>query len=446
MLETDLIEVSKAVLSKAGNASDKALLEQIEFTCHDGTLTITCPTPFIQHQVVNRYKGHIQRSVQEVFGEKIEPAFLIRPSSEQGRGATVSKPVQMIIPSAHTCSHISGLNPRFTFEDFVVGKGNAFAYQAAMAVSEQETGRYNPLYFHSDIGLGKSHISHAIANRSLMSRPQTRARYMSARDFSQEYVEAVRNNTLAAFKNSYRASKLDILFLDDIHLFASKEKTQVEFAGIMDDLVSAGTQVILSGYRPPCSIPNMDKGLSSRISSGLSINIKRPDRETRLAIIVAKARKEGYELDSEVGEYIADQSSANVRELESAVLSIVAMGSIMKREITLELAKEVLGSVIEQKPRVDISMILDLVVKNYGIKKEILLSTSRKKEVNHPRQIAIYLCRKLTDETLESIGNAFNRKHTSVIHALEVMDARCQDSLQIRKELDFLMEKFDSAL
>jgi chromosomal replication initiator protein len=324
-----------------------------------------------------------------------------------------------------------------------VGRCNAFAYEAALAVSDGEMSKYNPLYFYSDIGLGKSHISHAIGNKVVTSRQGALVKYTTARDFTQDYVYSVRNNCMKTFKNSYRGSGVDIFFIDDVHLFKNKEKTQMELCHVLDDLISAGKQVILSGFRPPTSIPQIDKGLRSRFSSGLVIDIKRPDKATRAKIVRHKAKKNGITMPDDVVEFISSSIHTSIRDLESAVMTIAAMSSLMKHKITLDLAQELLEGTLEKQQRINIPYIIDFISKNFSIPKENLISPSRKKEILYPRQIAIFLCRRYTEEPLQIIGEAFLRKHSSIIHSLETIEAMYMQNLKVKREIDFLVEKLD---
>lgn len=445
MVELDLVRIHDTIVAEVTCPSEKALVDQIELSVEEGTVRVACPNLFMQQYIKNQYHDLIGRCVRTVLGRPVEVSYLVSSRAQPRRVKSAAPaPVQMILPPAATVATGSGLNPRFTFEDFIVGKCNAFAYEAAMAASEDALRRYNPLYFYSDIGLGKSHISHAIGNRAVRSQSKLRVRYTTARDFSQEYVYAVKNNTIDKFKHAYQGARMDIFFIDDVHLFGNKEKTQMELACIMDDLISSGTQIILSGFRPPASIPQVDKGLKSRFSSGLVINIKRPDSATRAAIVRYKARKEGIDLQDEVVEFIAENITSNIRELESAVLTITAMSSLMKREISLDLAREILEGSLEKQARIDIPFIQEFVAKNFGISKDTLTSSSRKKGILYPRQVAIFLCKRYTKESLQTIGQAFSRKHSSIIHALEVMDAQYTHNLKTKKEIDFLIERLDS--
>jgi chromosomal replication initiator protein len=440
----DLRELHKSIVAEITAPSEKALMEQIELSEKNGGILIFCPSLFMQQYIQKQYKELIARCIRSSAGSPVDIDFLVCTRKERRNALVVQKPVQMVLPPSSTIGSASGLNPRFTFEDFVVGKCNAFAYEAAIAVSQEESSRYNPLYFYSDIGLGKSHIAHAIGNRVIRSKPKLSIRYTTARDFSQEYVYAIRNNCLDKFKHAYQGSKLDIFFIDDVHLFGNKEKTQMELACVLDDLSCSGTQIVLSGFRPPSSMPHIDTGLKSRFTSGLVINIKRPDKDTRAAIVRYKANREGIILKEDVVEFVSDNITTNIRELESAVLTISAMSSLMKREITLALAKEILEGTLEKQARIDIQYIQDFVAKNFGITKESLVSSSRKKGIIYPRQVAIFLCRRYTKESLQTIGQAFSRKHTSVIHTIEVIDTQYTHNLKTKKEIDFLIERLDS--
>jgi chromosomal replication initiator protein len=430
----------------APGESDKALMDQLNIREEEGTVFVRCPSLFSQKYLTRMYKDLIISCIRSYLQRPVNVEFCVNSQSEvveDRTPSTMDRPVQMSLPSLLSSPISCGLNGHFTFDEFVVGRCNAFAYEAALAVSDGEMSRYNPLYFYSDIGLGKSHISHAIGNKVVTSRQGALVRYTTARDFTQDYVYSVRNNCLNTFKNSYRSTKVDIFFIDDVHLFKNKEKTQVELCHVLDDLISVGKQVILSGFRPPSSIPQIDKGLKSRFSSGLVIDIKRPDKATRAKIVKHKAKKNGITMPDEVVDFISSSIHTSIRDLESAVMTIAAMSSLMKRQITLELAQELLEGTLEKQQRINIPYIVDFVSKNFSIPKEKLISPSRKKEILYPRQIAIFLCRRYTEEPLQTIGEAFSRKHSSIIHSLETIEAKYMQNLKVKREIDFLLEKLD---
>jgi chromosomal replication initiator protein len=426
---------TRGVLFDGITPSEQALLDQIEIEESEGAVFVKCPNPFIEQHVKRTYADRFRKA----FGRDVE--FSIAGKSPQST-KSVSRPVQMVFPEVAPMA--VGVNPKYTFDNFVVGNCNSFAYQAAQAVVKEGT-RYSPLYYYSDTGLGKSHIAHAIGNGFIKKKKGIKAKYTTAQDFSQEYVYAVRNDCLDKFKRTYR-SGLDLLFIDDVHVFSSKEKTQMEVSSLLDDIMALGTQVVFAGYRPPSTIQQLDKGLKSRMSSGLMIHLKSPDVITRASIVRAKAGAESIVMPDEVVEFISGTVVSNIRDLESAVMTVIAMASLMKREINMDIVKEALEGTITRRTRIDIPFIQEVVSKNFGVDRGALVSPSRKQDIAYPRQIAIYLCRQYTRDSLQTIGEAFGRKHSSVIHTLEVMDAQYRDNLKTKKEVDFIMEKIESGI
>lgn len=437
--------IKESILAMIPGASERVLIEQMDITEEDGTILISCPNAFSQKYLSRQYKDHIVQCVRGTLKQPVDVHFCVRQKGKTRQEKPAPEPpVQMTLPSFSTPSPANGLNGNFTFEEFVVGRCNAFAYEAAMAVTEIDISKYNPLYFYSDVGLGKSHIAHAIGNRLLSSKSGVSVKYTTARDFSQDFVHSVRNNCQQNFKKAYQPSSLDIFFIDDVHLFKNKEKTQMELCHVLDDLISAGKQVVLSGFRPPTSMSQIDKGLRSRFSAGLVIDLKRPDKLTRDKIVRHKAQKNGIILPDEVVEFISSSVLTSIRELESAVMTITAMSSLMKRRITLDLAKELLEGTLEKQQRITLEYVQNFVAKNFCIPRDTIISPSRKKEVVYPRQVAIFLCRRYTRESLQSIGNAFSRKHSSIIHSLETIETMYKQNLKVKREIDFLIEKLEA--
>jgi len=437
--------IKESILSTVPGASERALIEQVVITEENGTVVIACPSIFTQKYLSRQYKDIIARCIRSATQRSVDVQFCVRSQKKPHQDEPpAEKPIQMTLPSLLSPSVSNGLNSNFTFDEFIVGRCNAFAYEAALAVSDEDIRNYNPLYFYSDVGLGKSHIAHAIGNKAVESKSKIKVKYTTARDFSQDFVHSIHNNCLNNFKKTYTSSNLDIFFIDDVHLFKNKEKTQMELCHVIDDLICAGKQVVLSGFRPPTSMTQIDKGLRSRFSSGLVIDLKRPDSLTRAKIIRHKAEKNNIAMPDDVVEFISTNIHSSIRELESAVMTITAMSSLMKREVTLDLAKELLEGTLEKQQRINTSYIQNFVSKNFGITKEKMISPSRKKDIVYPRQVAIFLCRRYTKESLQSIGAAFLRKHSSIIHSLETIEAMYTQNLKVKREIDFLIERLDA--
>ena len=437
--------IKESILSTVPGASERALIEQVVITEEDGAIIICCPSIFSQKYLSRQYKDIIAQCIRSATQRPANVQFCVSPQkTPQHDSAFTEKPIQMSLPSLSSPSVSTGLNSHFVFDEFVVGRCNAFAYEAALAVSNEDIHNYNPLYFYSDVGLGKSHIAHAIGNKAVQKHSKIKIKYTTARDFSQDFVHSIHNNCLHNFKKTHRSSNLDLFFIDDVHLFKNKEKTQMELCHVIDDLICAGKQVVLSGFRPPTSMTQIDKGLRSRFSSGLVIDLKRPDSQTRARIIRHKAEKNNISLPDDVVEFVSTHIHSSIRELESAVMTITAMSSLMKREVTIDLAKELLEGILEKQQRITTAYIQNFVAKNFGITKEKMISPSRKKDVVYPRQVAIFLCRRYTKESLQSIGSAFSRKHSSIIHSLETIETMYTQNLKVKREIDFLIERLDA--
>ena len=326
----------------------------------------------------------------------------------------------------------STLNPKYTFDSFVIGNSNRFAHAASLAVAEAPAKAYNPLFIYGGVGLGKTHLMHAIGHYALQNNPNTKVVYVSSEKFTNELINAIRDDKNDEFRNKYR--KVDILLIDDIQFIAGKERTQEEFFHTFNELHGANKQIILSSDRPPKEIPTLEDRLRSRFEWGLIADIQAPDFETRMAILKKKADVEKLNVANEVMVYIATKIKSNIRELEGALIRIVAYSSLTNRPITVELAGEALKDIIsnKQNKNVTIDVIQDVVAAYFNLRIEDLKSQRRTRNVAYPRQIAMYLSRKLTDMSLPKIGEEFGgRDHSTVIHAYE----KISDSLNTDESL-----------
>lgn len=336
----------------------------------------------------------------------------------------------------------SSLNSKYVFDTFVIGAGNRFAHAASLAVAEAPAKAYNPLFIYGGVGLGKTHLMHAIGNYVLEHNPKARVLYISSEKFTNEFINAIRDNRSESFRNKYR--NIDILLIDDIQFLAGKESTQEEFFHTFNALHDEQKQIVISSDRPPKEIPTLEDRLRSRFEWGLITDIQPPDLETRIAILKKKAKAENLDIPNEAIVYIANQIDTNIRELEGALIRVVAYSSLINQDITVHLAAEALKDIIpSNRPKViTIQDIMQTVGEFYGMRPEDFKARKRTKAVAFPRQIAMYLSRELTDFSLPKIGEAFGgRDHTTVIHAHEKIASMLKSDPELNKIIRTLMEK-----
>ncbi|MEE8504489.1 MAG: chromosomal replication initiator protein DnaA [candidate division NC10 bacterium] len=310
----------------------------------------------------------------------------------------------------------SPLNPKYSFDSFVVGAGNQFAHAASMAVGEQVSKVYNPLFIYGGVGLGKTHLLHAIGHFALERDGLVRVSYVSSEKFTNDLINAIRFDATTEFRNRYRS--VDVLLIDDIQFIAGKERTQEEFFHTFNDLHNAFKQIVLTSDSIPKEISGLEERLRSRFEWGLIADIQPPDLETKAAILRKKAQAEGVQIPDEVSLFIATNVKSNVRELEGYLVRIVAYASLMNQAITLDLAREVLKELVDGDRAITMPRIMEVVSDFYRLKEKEILSKSRHKSIVLPRQVAMYLCRTNTNASLPDIGAEFGGKdHSTVIHA-----------------------------
>ncbi|MGG6433049.1 chromosomal replication initiator protein DnaA [Anoxybacillus sp. D401a] len=405
-------------------------------------LIITVPNEFTKDWLESRYTRLIEQTLYDITGEELKikctipnhqtlDEFDLKPSSKPRK----HDDEQTEFPQ-------SMLNPKYTFDTFVIGSGNRFAHAASLAVAEAPAKAYNPLFIYGGVGLGKTHLMHAIGHYVLEHNPSAKVVYLSSEKFTNEFINAIRDNRPDDFRNKYR--NVDVLLIDDIQFLAGKEQTQEEFFHTFNTLHEESKQIVISSDRPPKEIPTLEDRLRSRFEWGLITDITPPDLETRIAILRKKAKAEGFDIPNEVMLYIANQIDSNIRELEGALIRVVAYSSLINKEINADLAAEALKDIIpSSKPRViTIQDIQRVVGEHFNLKLEDFKAKKRTKSVAFPRQIAMYLSRELTDCSLPKIGEEFGgRDHTTVIHAHEKISALIQTDVQLQKQLKEIMEK-----
>ena len=339
----------------------------------------------------------------------------------------------------------ANLNSRYTFDSFVVGSSNDLAHAACVAVAELPGEQYNPLYIYGGAGLGKTHLMQSVAHFILQQNRNAKIRYVTSETFINEFVDSIRNKnniSPAEFRKKYR--ELDVLLIDDIQFLIGKEGTQEEFFHTFNALYDNRKQIIIASDKPPKDIDNLEERLRSRFEVGLIVDIQMPDVETRMAILRKKEELEGYNIDNEVIKYIADNIKSNVRELEGALTKVVAKSRLVKQPITLTLAEDLLKDHITPSERREITadVIIEIVAEHYNLNRSELASPTKKKNIAYPRQIAMYLCREMTDVPLITVGELLGgRDHSTVIHGCDRISTDLRTNEQLQSTIENLRKK-----
>ncbi|HHT48102.1 MAG TPA: chromosomal replication initiator protein DnaA [Firmicutes bacterium] len=378
-------------------------------------LYIEVPNEFARDLLESRYAAAIKEILLQYIPDDFQLKFVIlKNATEEGQAVSV------LPGTLANEENLLNLNPKYTFESFVVGDSNRFAHAASLAVAEAPARAYNPLFIYGGVGLGKTHLMQAIGHFVIENNPYFKVVYVSSEKFTNELINAIQKNKTASFRGKYRT--VDLLLVDDIQFLAGKESTQEEFFHTFNALHEASKQIVISSDRPPKEIPTLEDRLRSRFEWGLITDIQAPDLETRIAILRKKAVAEDWKLPNEVMVYIANLINSNIRELEGALIRVIAYASLTKRDITIELAEEVLKDIIpsQQTSRITIPQIQQTVAEYFNLTIEDLKSKRRTQNITLPRQIAMYLAREITDSSLPKIGEEFGgRDHTTVIHACD---------------------------
>ena len=405
-------------------------------------IALGCPNRFFLNWVREHYLAEIKQSWERCGGAPGEIDLQVAAKTRKPREeAEDSAQLPLDLP-APTNGRGHRLNRRFTFDQFVVGAGNSFAFSAALAMATGKSSRCNSLYLLADTGLGKSHLSHAIGNYILSDKPGTRVLYLSAEEFTNEMVLSLKQRRMETFKEKYR-NRCDVLLLEEVQFLSGKEKTQAELAYTLDALCQENKRVVFTGTHFPKDIPKLKSRLQSRLTAGMVTHIEPPDFETRLKILEKKAVHEAIHLPGDVADLLAHTITRDVRQLESAVIGIAAKSSLMGKAVDLRLAHEILDAVCGDRQAISVDRILQLICQYFKVSLEALQSNSRKKGVVYPRNLAMYLCRKYTDETLETIGRAINRSHATVIYAVEAINREMERKGGVCNQVDFLSQQLE---
>lgn len=419
----------------------------VPYTMSTDTIKLGVPNNFTKEILESRYKSLIENSINIITSKNYNIVFfIISEEAAEIQSSDSKKEFQKASNNnaANRNDIYASLNPKYTFDSFVIGNSNRFAHAASLAVAESPAKAYNPLFIYGGVGLGKTHLMHAIGHYILQNNPNSKVEYVSSEKFTNELINSIKDDKNVEFRNKYR--NVDVLMIDDIQFIAGKERTQEEFFHTFNTLYESNKQIILSSDRPPKEIPTLEDRVRSRFEWGLIADIQPPDFETRIAILKKKADVENLNIPNEVMVYIANKIKSNIRELEGALIRIVAYSSLTNKEVTVDLASEALKDIISNKSskQITIDLIQDVVSSYYNLRIDDFKSQRRTRNVAFPRQIAMYLCRKLTDMSLPKIGEEFGgRDHTTVIHAYEKISESLNDNDELQETINEITKKIN---
>lgn len=394
----------------------------------NNTLTLQIAMANMKVMVNNRYAPQIITCLSQAAGHDMALTILTQAEIKNDADRAAASATSGLADGSVQ------LNPKYTFDTFVVGSGNRFAHAASLAVAESPAEAYNPLFIHGGVGLGKTHLMHAIGHYVQQQYPEKRLLYITSENFTNELISAIQQNRNIEFRNRFR--NVDILMVDDIQFIAGRDSTQEEFFHTFNALHAAGKQIILTSDRPPQEITRLEERLSSRFAWGLIADIKRPDIETRIAILREKARQEHISVEDDVLELIATNVDSNIRELEGSLTRLAAYSSLINQPITISLCQDALRDIfVKPKTRsITAEVIMQTVSNYYSLTTADLISSTRRREITVPRQIAIYLTRDMTAMSLPQIGQVFgNRDHSTILHSCDKVSAEIKSSAEMAR-------------
>ena len=405
---------------------------------NDSCLYLSCPDRYFGAYVSQNFLEVITQKVNEI-DSSIERVMI----SDQNHAPAVrnNKPKQLRLPALPTGgSHVRSLHPRYTFDNYMVGESNILAESACRSLSVSDDSIGPCLYINSSTGLGKSHLAHAIAHQILDTSPMTRLHYLTAQQFASEMVQNIKSNDMDIFKRKYH-DHCDVLLVEDIQSLTGKKKTQEELNELLDSLIKLGKRVVLTANSTPRELVGIDDEFKSRMTSGLVTSIREPDLDTRLRIVRRKASQHKLNLVDEYSQYLAQHIKGDVRRIESAVVAIRARAALQGGQVDETIIEDVVRSIIGTPQSLNAQLISELVGSQFKISIQDMQSKSRKKKISFPRQVAMYLSRKHTDETLADIGRVFNRDHSTVMHSIKVISGLNRRDNSVSAQIDLLSDK-----
>lgn len=420
-------------------------IEPIRFLrCGENSVILSCPNNFSKKKLLDQYISLIETQICKVSEKKIKILIEVSGNNGNSRQKTTDDDRQLPLPNLNVRPH-SGrlLRKDFTFDQFVVGGNSDFAYSAALSLASRKNFQQNSLFLLSKIGMGKSHLSQAIGHHIRSESPLDRVYYITAEDFTNEMIHALRHNVIDKFKEKYR-NQCDVLLLEDVHFLSGKERTQIELALTLDTLFNSDKKIIFSSCYLPADIPKLNEKLMSRFSCGLISTIDPPNFRTRVRILHKKMMNNGYDIPEEVTHYLASELTENVRQLKSGLIGVAAKASLLGAHVDLSLAESVVKNIVRQSKSITIDVIKKLVCKHYRISINDIVSRSRKQSFVRPRQVAIYLARRYTDQPLQIIGKSFNRYHATALYAIRAVERELKANSPMQKHVEFLSRKLET--
>lgn len=410
--------------SDISHMSYRTFLENLEpIKVQDDLVIIKADNDLERNYIEKKYSKIIMIAINEVTGKTYDIKFILPNEIDSMDSLFLEEEnvdQEYSTPFANVASKHNNLNARYTFDTFVVGNNNKLAHAASLAVAESPAEAYNPLFIYGGVGLGKTHLMHSIAHVILNESPNSKVLYVSSEKFTNELINSIKAGNNEEFRKKYR--DIDVLLVDDIQFIAGKERTQEEFFHTFNTLYEAKKQIIITSDRPPKEIETLEERLRSRFEWGLAADIQPPDFETRMAILRKKAELEKLDIPNEVSQYVANNITSNIRELEGAINKIVAYSTLVHRQITIELAEDALKDLIGSKENqaITIDYIIEVVSQHFNINPDDITSKKRPREISYPRQIVMFLARTLTDMSLPQIGMKLGKRdHTTIIHGYE---------------------------
>ena len=443
MLKSELLENWQQIISLLEKKINKHSFETwvtslTPLGYYDNSILIKVPNHFSKKWLDERYTPILRQAFSELLNKNINIQFILSDEVEEYLSEIKNNSIEK-----DNYEEDYMLINRYTFDTFVVGNSNKFAHAASLAVAETPGRTYNPLFIYGGVGLGKTHLMHAIGHYIKKNVPTVKVAYVTSEKFTNELIDSIKDKKTISFRNKYR--KIDVLLIDDIQFLAGKERTQEEFFHTFNTLYESNKQIIISSDRPPKNIPTLEDRLRSRFEWGLITDIQPPDYETRIAILRKKAQLERLDVPEETIYYIADKIQSNIRKLEGALNKVIAYASLNNITVSKEIAAQVLKDIIppEAPKKITIDLIQKVVAEHYGLKIEDLKTKKRTRKIAFPRQVAMYLCRELIDgASLPKLGEAFGgRDHTTILHGYEKINTEIINDTELKETINELIKK-----